>query len=317
MSSLSRLSSILREHAVHTQLSRHSTSSLLYAKPEKMLSAQTQKKGQLMNRLPLCSRSKPLYTAPANHQQPLYGFMSTGNISCAEPTQCSFCLQQRGLRVALHRKLRMYVQSGFSKAHILQAAVGAGRCFHVRRCTDDCELCLCLYSLSHCPLSCRVIRGATCERMFTHLYRNERSVSTDCAGVFSFNIKMPLWFKHLTLGKPCLSGYFSRSKFSPGHGWFFFFEVCFSFFPGCSEGPCSSSSQRFKPAVHVLPNSTNRSQYNYFSYFCITPSSVPGFTVSAEIAGRLTMCSADTQGSRPVRLGSGLVGRCQRQDLRC
>lgn len=218
MSSLSRLSNILREHAVHTQLSRHSTSSLLYAKPEKMLSAQTQKKGQLVNRLPLCSRSKPLYTAPANHQQPLYGFMSTGNISCAEPTQCSFCLQQRG-----HRKLRMYVQSGFSEARILQAAVGAGRCFHVRRCTDDCELCLCLYSLSHYPLSCRVIRGATWERMFTHLYRNERSVSTDCAGVFSFNIKMPLWFKHLTLGKPCLSGYFSRSKFSPGHGWFFFF----------------------------------------------------------------------------------------------
>lgn len=36
--------------------------------------------------------------------------------------------------------------------------------------------------------------------------------------------------------------------------------MCFSFFPGCSEGPCSSSSQCFKPAVHVLPNSTNRSQ---------------------------------------------------------
>lgn len=67
-------------------------------------------KGQLMNRLPLCSRSKPLYTAPANHQQPLYGFLSTGNISCAEPTQCLFCLQRRGVRVALRRKLSMYVQ---------------------------------------------------------------------------------------------------------------------------------------------------------------------------------------------------------------
>lgn len=158
MSSLSRLSNILGEDAVHTQLSRHSTSSLLYAKPEKMLSAQTQKKGQLMNRLPLCSRSKPLYAAPANHQQPLYGFMSTGNISCAEPAQCLFCLQRRGLSVASHRKLSMYVQSGFSKAHTLQA-VGAGRCFtsDAAPMTVNC-LCVCIHCLT---IRCCLIRGAT------------------------------------------------------------------------------------------------------------------------------------------------------------
>lgn len=54
---------------------------------------------------------------------------------------------------------------------------------------------------------------------------------------------------------------------------------------------------------------------NYFSYFCITPSRVPCFTVTAEAAGKTMTCSADTQGSRPDRSGSGLVGRCQRQDV--
>lgn len=109
-----------RIHSIHSVLLQ-STSPLLYAKPEEMLSAQKpRKRDQFMNRFPLCSRSKPLYTAPANHQQPLYGFMSTGNISCAEPTLCSRCLQWKGLSVALFRKLSMYVhtvlQSGFSNS---------------------------------------------------------------------------------------------------------------------------------------------------------------------------------------------------------
>lgn len=58
------------------------------------------------------------------------------------------------------------------------------------------------------------------------------------------------------------------------------------------------------------------SEYNYLSYFCITPPRVPCFTVTAEAARKTKMCSADTQGSRPVQSGSGL-GRCQRQDVRC
>lgn len=57
--------------------------------------------------------------------------------------------------------------------------------------------------------------------------------------------------------------------------------------------------------------------YSYFSYFCITPYEVPCFTVTAEAAGKFMMCSADAQGSLPVRSGSGLDGRCQRRDVRC
>lgn len=52
------------------------------------------------------------------------------------------------------------------------------------------------------------------------------------------------------------------------------------------------------------PQTTN-GWHNDFSYFCITPSRAPRFTVTAEAAGKTMTCSADTQGSRPVRSGSG------------
>lgn len=115
------LSNILREYTVYTQLC---------CSPQARSCMQNQRKCSLLRNLEKRIDIWTVFHSVAGpshfiqHQQItnnlFYGFMSTGNISCAEPTLRSRCLQWKGLSVALFRKLSVYVhtvlQSGFSNS---------------------------------------------------------------------------------------------------------------------------------------------------------------------------------------------------------
>lgn len=67
------------------------------------LTLKPKEKGSVYEPFPLCSTSKPLYTAPANHQQPplhVRLHVHRESLFLTETPSCSHCLQQTGLGVA-------------------------------------------------------------------------------------------------------------------------------------------------------------------------------------------------------------------------
>lgn len=185
------LSHILREYTVYTQLC---------CSPQARSCMQNQRKCSLVRNLEkginlwtvfhsvagpshfiqhqqitnnLFTASCPLGTSPVLNQ--LYAHVVYNGkdsvLHCSESLACMFTLCFKVVSPTAGQMFR-WTAAGRNKFCVLYAAVGAGRCFHVRCCTNDYELSLCLYSLFHNPLSYHII-GAKWERMFTHLYRKK------------------------------------------------------------------------------------------------------------------------------------------------
>lgn len=81
----------------------------LYAKPEEKRSLLSWNLKEGIDFIPLCSRSKPLYTAPAKKPPTTTSFKASrppGTSSWTGPSFiCSHCLQQKGLGVACTESL--------------------------------------------------------------------------------------------------------------------------------------------------------------------------------------------------------------------